>query len=109
MSGSNGGGGGGGPPDVGPIPCEMVAFETQLSSPKADVIANLKVGEILDVELRQEGGVQTIQVLRQGSLAGGLTAPDVKRLRECILSGHTYKAIVTALTGGQVKVRVKSA
>jgi hypothetical protein len=117
MSGSGGGGGGsrggggarGGSPDVGQTPCEALAFETQLSSPKSDVIAGLKVGEVLDVVLKQDGGVQTIQVLRAQKVAGGLTAPDVKRLRECILSGHTYKATVTAVTGGQVKVRINPA
>lgn len=104
-TGVGGAGGGGG----GMTPCDMLAFETQLSSPKSDVIAGLKPGELLQISLIQAGGVQTVQVLRHGKVAGGLTAPDVKRLRECILEDHVFEATVMAVTGGQVKVRVKKA
>lgn len=106
MSGSSGSGGGGsgGNPDT---PCAEVAFETQLSSPKADVIQGILPGNVLNVDLRQQGTAYTIIVLREGQVAGGLTAPDVQRLRECILAGVKYGATVVSVNEGQVKVRVK--
>lgn len=107
MSGSGGfgGGGGGGSPST---PCEVLAFETQLSSPKADVIQNLTVGSVLKIELKKLGDTYTIVVTWNGQVAGGLTAPDVQRLRECILDGHEYAATVLSINQGQVKVRVKA-
>nr|MDP2190774.1 hypothetical protein [Rhodoferax sp.] len=107
MSGSGGGGGGGGGAGD-PIPCESLAFETQLSSPKADVIKGIVPGNVLNIDLKLQGSAYTIIVLCDGQLAGGLTAPDVQRLRECILAGFKYGATVLSVNEGQVKVRVKA-
>jgi hypothetical protein len=105
MSGNgNTGGGGGGNSDT---QCEDLSFETQLSSPKADVVQGLGPGQVLDVRLTQQGSVYTIVVMRDDRLAGGLTAPAVQRLRECILKGYLYGATVLSVNEGQVRVRVK--
>lgn len=105
MSGSGGFGGGGG--GGSSTPCESLAFETQLSSPKASVIQRLTIGDILKIELKKLDDTFTIVVSWHAEVAGGLTSPDVQRLRECILSGHEYAATVLSINQGQVKVRVK--
>ncbi|WP_374588719.1 hypothetical protein [Ideonella dechloratans] len=80
--------------------------DTQLSSPKPEVIAGIKVDEILDVAVQDMGGTAAVVVLRQGRIAGGLASPQVNRLRECLAEGHQYQAKVTDVQGGQVRVRI---
>lgn len=101
-SSAGGTGGGGG----GTVACELLVQETQLSSPKANVIQGLKVGEVLQVEVKKEGDLRLVQVMRKGQLAGGLTSPEVGQLRECLLKGFEYDATVIAVSDGQVRVRV---
>lgn len=105
MSGSSGGGGGNEPPNSS---CESLVFETLLSSPKPNVIAQLGVGTILSVGTQQSGGVTVVVVLHQGQVAGGLASPQVARLRECIAQGTQYEARVLSISNGQVRVRVKA-
>jgi hypothetical protein len=107
MSGSSGGGGGGSwdPP---PTRCELLVIDTQLSSPKAAVIASISVGDILDVALRPHDGGVLVVVLHNEEVAGGLASPNLPRLRECIEGGTQYAAEVNAINGAQVKVRVSA-
>lgn len=107
MSGS-GGGGGGGSFDPPPDNCAALVFDTQLSSPKQAVVANIQVGDELSVATQTVGGTTVVVVLHNGQVAGGLASPLVLRLRECIASGTQYTATVTAVNGGQVRVRVKA-
>lgn len=106
MSGSSGGGGGGSW-DNPPTACDLLDISTQLSSPKAEVIEGLAVGDVLDVAL-QAGAGTAVVVLRDGKLAGGLASPDVLRLRECLESGTQYSAVVREINDAQVKVRVRA-
>lgn len=106
MSGSPGSGGGGGSWEA-PTTCESLVIDTQLSSPKAAVIAGIAVGDVLDVAL-QPGTGTVVVVLHHGQVAGGLASPDVQRLRECIEGGTQYGAEVREINGAQVKVRVSA-
>jgi outer membrane lipoprotein SlyB len=106
MSGSSGGGSGGGW-EPQPSPCHLLAINTQLSSPKAGVIAGLEVGEVLEVAL-QGGAGTSVVVLRHGQVAGGLASPDIQRLRECLESGTHFSATVREINGAQVKVSVRA-
>lgn len=105
MSGSGGSGYGGGfePVDT----CDSLFIETQLSSPKDDVIDAINIGDVLDVTIQQAGATTIVVVLHQGQLAGGIAAPQVQRLRECISQGTMYDATVISKSGGQVRVRIK--
>lgn len=105
MSGSGGGGYGGGFA-VDEVACERLAFDTQLSSPKAAVIADINVGDILTVALDQQGGAQVVVIKRGNSIAGGITSPKMARLLECLRQGSLYQAAVTAKSDGQVSVRI---
>lgn len=108
MTGSSGGGSSDTWRDP-PSPCAALVIDTQLSSPKPNVIAGIQVGEILDVVMEDLGGTSAVVVLRQGQVAGGLASPQVNRLRQCIGEGHQYQAKVTDVQGGQVRVRVSAA
>lgn len=105
MSGSGGGGYGGGFRDDSSS-CENLVIDTQVSSPKADVIASLEPGDILEVSVVQQAGTAVVVVLHHGHIAGGLASPLIQRLRECIAQGTNYSAVVQSVKEGQVRVRV---
>lgn len=108
MSGS-GGGGGGGSRDPGPSKCELLVIDTQVSSPKASVVEKIATGALLDVAIQKRGQTTVVVVLHKGQLAGGVAAPQVNRLRECIEGGYEYKAKVTEKKGAQIRIRIKLA
>jgi hypothetical protein len=89
--------------------CATLAFDTQLSSPKADVIAGISVNDELAVAVHPGQGTDIVVVLHKGQVAGGLASPLVQRLRECISGGTSFVAVVLAKSEGQVRVRVKAA
>lgn len=105
MTGSSGSGYGGGF-DSGAVACDALIIDTQISSPKADVIKDLVRGAALNVALAQVGGVSTVVLTYEGRLAGGIADPSVQRLRECLAQGTQYTATVRAINGGLVTVRV---
>lgn len=105
MSGSGGSGYGGGFESVDD--CGSLFIETQLSSPKEDVVDKIDVGHILDVTAQQVGTTMVVVVLWQGEIAGGIAAPQVQKLRECIGQGALYDATVISKNDGQVRVRIK--
>jgi hypothetical protein len=105
MSGSGGGGFSGGF-DVIEVTCEKLVIDTQLSSPKEDVVDLIQDGDILDVALTQMAGGTVIVVLHNGQIAGGLASPQLLQLRRCIESGTEYVAKVTSKRAGQIRVRV---
>jgi hypothetical protein len=88
------------------VSCENLVFETQLASPKEEVVAQLKRGDILDVHLDQLSGMSVVQALWNGHVAGGIASPQVQRLLACLREGSTYAAEVISVLGGQVKVRI---
>jgi hypothetical protein len=105
MSGSGGSGYGTGFDRVG-VSCSDLVINTQVSSPRAAVISRLKVGSMLDVEVRQEKSVTVVVLVLDGQIAGGIAAPEVQQLRECIQAGTAYTARVTSISGAQVGVRI---
>lgn len=83
--------------------CETLVFETQLASPKDDVIDQLSPGDELDVVAVQIGGLTVVQVIWNGQVAGGIASPKVQRLLVCIQQGTMYVAKVMSRHDGQVK------
>ncbi|WP_448649005.1 hypothetical protein [Pseudomonas corrugata] len=106
MSGSGGGGVGFGVPTGS---CETLVIDTMLTSPKPDIVAQINVGDILQVSIDNSGSVKTVVVFYNGLVAGGLVAPLLQRLRECMESGTQYSAQVIAKREALVRVRVSAA
>lgn len=104
MSGS--GGGGYGDYSEPEVSCELLTIETQLSSPKPDVVAELEVGSVLQVELEQQGPTTVVVLKHTGNIAGGIASPRMPRLRECIQSGTRYMATVVSIVSDVVRVRI---
>lgn len=105
MSGSgNGGSGRFEPYDA----CESLVINTQLSSPKDEVIHGIKIGDVLDVGVQTINNTTVVVVLHGGKIAGGIASPQVQRLRECIEQGTQYDAKVASINGGQVQIRIEA-
>ena len=64
--------------------------------------------DVLTVEVEQSGGTQYVVAKYNGAEAGSLASAQIIRLIECINEGTVYKAKVTAVNGGQVKVKVEA-
>ena len=106
MSGSGGGGGGGFSPRFDS--CESLVIDTQLSSPKPEVVDRIKINDQLLITAQLSGGTTVIVAMYYGEIAGGLASPDTGRLRTCLENGTQYVAKVTAKNDGQVRVRVSA-
>lgn len=89
------------------VTCERLFIDTQLSSPRADVVSQLHAGDRLEVAL-DTGRRDIVVVLHRGVLAGGLAAPNLSRLRDCLNGGTVYEAEVVEVNGGQIRVHVKA-
>jgi hypothetical protein len=85
--------------------CTALRFDTQLASPKALVVAQLSVDNILDVVF-VPGNQQIVSTLWNGAEAGGIVDPHLNQLRSCMSQGEQYVARVLSISGGQVRVRV---
>lgn len=111
MSGSGGGGGGG---DIGFAPvdsgasCADLKFDTTLTSVDDSVLATVVVGDELDVALASSNGAQSIQVQTASGDVLGAIVDSVPELLRCIQEGTQYKARVSDINGGSVRVEVSA-
>lgn len=85
--------------------CATLQFDTQLASPKAQVVAQLSVNDILDIVFAPTGN-QVVIALWNGAEAGGIVDPNLSQLRNCMNQGEQYQARVLQISGGQVRLRV---
>jgi hypothetical protein len=119
MSGSGGGsgripfGGEGGAGDGGESSpdCGSLVVDTTLNSPVSAVVASLKKGDRLTVEIQVGGGGVNSLVAKNagGQIAGSLTPPSLITILNCIQSGFQYVAVVlNDVTGGVVRVRIQA-
>jgi hypothetical protein len=79
-----------------------------LNSPQRTVINTLNIGDSLDVVLTGSPQRQIIEVrTSSGAVAGSLTHRGHLQIIDCINQGHSYEAMVVALSGAFVTVRVQ--
>ncbi|MEQ4185206.1 MULTISPECIES: hypothetical protein [Pseudomonas syringae group] len=86
--------------------CDMLYLQTQLASPKADVVEDIGEGDVLDIGLGRMHDQLVAVALWHGQVAGGIASPRVLRLIACIESGTNYSAIVVAKTGAQIILKI---
>lgn len=106
MSGIGGGVGGGFTPQFDS--CETLVIDTQLSSPKPQVVGRIQVGDLLVIATQVTGGTTVVVALLNDDVAGGLASPQTGRLRACLEAGTNYVAKVTGKDDGQVRVRISA-
>lgn len=113
MSGSGDGGGstddwrpplgaGGGGQDR----CGIVE-RTVLNSPNPDVIATLKAGQLLFIELELAPRKRVVAKIASGEVAGAITSPQLIDFIECLENDYLYEAEVKAVNGGRVEIEIR--
>lgn len=88
------------------IACNRLYLQTQLASPKADVIEQFDVGDTLQITVGYAGTELAALAIWNGQTAGGIASPKAIRLITCIQNGTAYVALVTAKVGGQVALKI---
>ena len=86
--------------------CATLQFDTQLASPKAPIVAQLSVNDVLDIAFEQHGTQQIVVALWNGAEAGGIVDTHLNQLRNCMNQNEQYQARVLHVGGGQVRLRV---
>ena len=101
--------GGAGSGRVGRDACDLT-FRTNLFGPVPQVVATLRVGDILDIVLLSQNqppavGVYTrsAPIQQAGTIAGVRQLPD---LINCMQDGHNYEARITQLADSAVTIDV---
>jgi hypothetical protein len=106
------GGKGGDVKPLGPRPsqpdgCERLQIETHLMSPQREVTNSLKVGDVLQVNLRRAPeGRYVVALNALGQVAGTIGSDRAIYLIECLDKGYVYVADVLSLDGGACRVLV---
>lgn len=104
MGGSGSGSGGGRTQKPKSMSCGELTFNTQLSSPREDVIILLKVGFTLDIEISPN---QTAcVVIFEDKVAGTIIHSLLNQLISCIKSGYRYYARVRNVNGAKCSITV---
>lgn len=87
-------------------PCLEINFQTQLSSPKPDVVSKLKIGNTLNIELITINTQVVVAAIFNEEIAGGIASPQISSIRECIQIGVKYRAKVISIREGLVRIEV---
>lgn len=98
--GKAGGSGGGG---AGADPCDITE-QTVLNSPNAAVLAKVRVGDKLTVEVMTSP--RRLVAKKGADIAGTITSSKMPQFIACIEKGVTFSATVVKLSGGRCEVRV---
>jgi hypothetical protein len=83
-----------------------IAFDTTLASPDPELVAALRVGEVLDIASVEQPARGVIAQVINGPPVGAITR-DILRLRDCIAKGNAYEAEVLRIEGGSVTVAIR--
>lgn len=86
--------------------CDMLFLQTQLASPKADVVEQMRLGDTLQITLDNAHPERIALAIWNGHIAGGIASPKVLRLIACIESGTYYVAQVIEKIGGQITLNI---
>jgi len=83
--------------------CDLINTVVPVSSPNIEVTEGLAVGDLLDVEVIDEQGAQSLVVKYHGNVAGALIHEPI---RNCIAQGFIYGAQVVENNDGIIRVRI---
>lgn len=92
-------------PEASTDPCNIIEATT-LNSPDPTVLAMLREGDELDIEL-QEQPTRRLLAIRDGNVAGSITSASHAGIVQCIRTGREYRAIVRSIRGGFCQVEIQ--
>jgi hypothetical protein len=80
---------------------------TTLSSPNAQVVVTLTVGQVLSVVHQAVPNTRVVAMTDANQIAGSITSAKLLLIIECIGEGRQYIAIVKDIVGGRVTVEIR--
>jgi len=100
--------GGGFDPGV-EISCSTLFEKTILNSPKPQVLAKIKVNDLLNLQLMPSGASKVLVAMTQeGEVAGSITSSKLPKLIHCIEYEHfSYIATVDRVDGGRCEITIR--
>lgn len=105
MSGSGGSSFGGSP--IGGPQCKDINIITNIATPNPEVLANIEVGDYLDITLRTATG-PIIASTGAGDIVGSILTMSISQLINCINDGFEYHGRVMSKDGGDCKILITS-
>lgn len=102
-----GSGGGSSSPSGEEHDCASIFEETVLNSPNPIVIAKLKPGDVLELQLRKRGKTFVLLALYGTEIAGSITSALLAKIIDCIDKGFQYVALVKSIRGGACTVQIR--
>jgi hypothetical protein len=96
--------GGGGLADL----CQKAYRGVRLSSPKDLVLSKLKVGDLLNLEVREQRGSLVLYAVTESKEdAGTVISTSAVQIIRCIQAGYLYFAIVKVLNGANCTLEIR--
>lgn len=108
MSGGGSSGGGGGWTPDPPSDCARFTKEVVLSSPDPAVLPTLKTDQVLNLRFEPDSNQRVIQAVTASDLVAGSVTGETS-LRNCMVEGHQYVAVILGVQGGSCRVRIRVA
>ncbi|WP_447725886.1 hypothetical protein [Sphingomonas koreensis] len=103
QSGGAAGGGGGGPDKC------AIYEKTVIASAVASVVATLKAGDILLVELETAPRNRVVVKTVAGAVVGAVTSLRLVDMIECLKEKFSYQAEVLSISGAKVEIEIRPA
>lgn len=87
------------------FPCSGKQINTQLSSPNADVITTLSVGDILSIRLLRGGFI--LVAMSGTEVAGVIVNKEMLKIIECMKKGFAFEAVVRGVFNGRCAITIR--
>lgn len=84
--------------------CPILTFQTPLNSVDPVVLATLSVGDVLQIEERNE---VVLALTDKGETVGSVTAVELSTLLACLTAGYGYVGQIESINGGTCIVTIK--
>lgn len=87
--------------------CSTLVINTNISSPQANILQNLNVGDFLEIELASDQGPINVFTGNR-RLVGNIISREQVKLLKCILKGTDYQAEILSINGGQCTIQISA-
>ncbi|AZA57710.1 MULTISPECIES: hypothetical protein [Chryseobacterium] len=92
------------PPQGSKFDCKTSQIKTNISSIDLLILANLRVGEILEVQVVDK---KILIYNANGEFVGVIIHPNTLDLMKCIKDGNEYKATIIGIQAPQCTILIK--
>lgn len=86
--------------------CSRLVFETKVANADEDLLDKLTEGMVLDVSLVIENGVESVAILYQGQILGGIMSHGVQ-LKSCLSNDFEFEAVILSISMGIITIKIQ--